>query len=157
VFTFQWTSGITSTWSNFMVRDTFGATLFEREIWTNKHIIFSLNVCKSSMNHGKLEHTQACTHLLPVAAYHIWTLDYVVWFVMAFICGNFMLKATCDEIIMKCHKGQWAMAICKWGYLDIFCWGIRWTGTETAKHSLFINFCILILCSIRAQPCIFSE
>jgi len=46
----------------------------------------------------------------------------------------------------KCHKGQWAMALYKWGYLEI-CLLVFYMNTyRNNKNLLSIKICILISC-----------
>jgi len=59
--------------------------------------------------------------------------------------GNFILNSN-DESVMKCHRGQWAMAVYKWGYLDIFLLVFYMNTYRNNKNLLFIKICILILC-----------
>ena len=58
---------------------------------------------------------------------------------------NFMLNLN-DETVMKCHKGQWAMAIYKWDYLEFFLLVFYMNTYRNKKNLLFIKICNLILC-----------
>jgi len=69
----------------------------------------------------------------------------VVWFVMALMHENLMLNLN-DETVMKFHRGQWAMAVCKWGYLEFFLLVLYMNKYRNNKNLLFIKIYILILC-----------
>jgi hypothetical protein len=64
---------------------------------------------------------------------------------MAFMHGNFMLNSN-DETVLKCHRGQWAIAIYKWGYLEIFLLVFYINMYRNNNSLLFIKICVLILC-----------